>query len=251
VLDRPTITGSAVDHYRRLTPGRRAVVFCISVQHSRHVAQQFQAAGFRSAWLDGGMDPGERARTVAAFREGRIQVLTSCDLISEGFDLPAIEVAISLRPTQSLALWIQQSGRALRPMPGKAEAVILDHAGNVHAHGLPDAPRDWALEGRERRRKGDAKQEVRVRICPACFGAQAPGSAVCVFCGAAWPADPRQVDEVAGELVELERKAAQVEARREQGRAQSLDQLVRLGTERGYKNPYGWARRLLAARAGR
>lgn len=249
-VDKPTITGDAVAHYARLAAGRRAVVFCVSVAHARHVAMQFQGAGFQAAWLDGGMEAGERERTVSAFRDGRITVLTSCDLISEGFDLPAIEVAIMLRPTQSTALWIQQSGRALRPFEGKAEALLLDHAGNVFRHGLPDAPREWTLEGRKRGKRVSATQEVHIKVCPACFGAQPrTGATVCRYCGALFPADPRQVDEVAGELAELERAVAQRAARQEVGRARTLAELVDIGTRRAYKNPYQWARHILAARA--
>lgn len=251
-MDKPTITGCAVSHYQRLAAGKRAVVFCVSVQHSRDVAMQFQAAGFQSAWLDGGMDGRERDRTVAKFRTGAIQVLTSCDLISEGFDLPAIEVAIMLRPTQSTALWIQQSGRALRPHEGKDYAIILDHAGNVFRHGLPDAPREWTLEGRKRGRRNASEQEVHIRTCPSCMGAQPrTGATVCRYCGALFPIDPRQVDEVAGELAEVEREQARVAARQEVGRAKTLAELVDIGTKRGYKNPYHWARHILAARARR
>lgn len=249
-VDRPTITGDAVAHYQRLAYGRRAIVFCVSIQHARHVAMAFQAAGIQSAWLEGGMAPTERKRTVQAFREGRIQILTSCDLVSEGFDLPAIEVAIMLRPTQSLALWIQQAGRALRPMEGKPEALILDHAGNVFRHGMPDADREWSLLGRPKGAGRQREQEVSVKVCQKCFAAQAPGAVRCVYCGYEFPIQHRQVDEKAGELEEVN-EAARKEARAEIGRARTLAELVAIGQQRGMKHPYGWARHLMAARGRR
>jgi ribosomal protein L32 len=54
------------------------------------------------------MTEAERDKVLKDFEGGKIQVLTSCDLVSEGFDLPAVEVAILLRPTQSLSLYLQQ-----------------------------------------------------------------------------------------------------------------------------------------------
>jgi superfamily II DNA or RNA helicase len=107
-MDRPSITGSAVAHYRRLTPGKKAIAFCVSVKHAQDVADDFRKAGFAAYHIDGGMKDTERDKVLKDFESGEIQVLTSCDLVSEGFDLPAVEVAILLRPTQSLSLYLQQ-----------------------------------------------------------------------------------------------------------------------------------------------
>jgi hypothetical protein len=119
VMDRPSITGSAVAHYTKLAAGKKAIAFCVSVKHAQMVAEDFRNAGYASYHIDGGMTEGERDKVLKDFEAGKIQVLTSCDLVSEGFDLPAVEVAILLRPTQSLSLYLQQCGRAIRPAPGK------------------------------------------------------------------------------------------------------------------------------------
>ena len=78
--------------------------------------------------------------------------MTAVDVISEGFDIPAMEAAILLRPTTSLALYLQQIGRALRPSDGKT-AYILDHVGNIARHGLAETPREWSLDGVDKKRK--------------------------------------------------------------------------------------------------
>jgi superfamily II DNA or RNA helicase len=86
---------------------------------------------------------------------------------------------ILLRPTKSLALYLQQIGRALRPAPNKDRAVILDHSGNVFRHGMPDLDHAWSLEGREKK-----KGKALVRRCPEC-GALIPISVHwCPECGA-------------------------------------------------------------------
>ena len=254
--DTPRITGDAVKEYHTIAPGKRAVAFCVSIEHSKHVAAEFTAAGYVAMSIDGKMDREVRRGIVRDFREGKINVLTSCDLISEGFDLPAIEVAIMLRPTQSLALWIQQSGRALRPYPGKHFAIILDHAGNCERHGLPDEDRTWTLSGRTKRTGGDANGPS-VRICPKCFAAQYPGTTACRFCGFVFDVAPRTVDQVAGDLKEVDLAVIRKQRNREQAQAQSFESLVELGQKRGYKNPAAWARfvfnsrrQKLAANAG-
>ena len=82
---------------------------------------------------------------VRQFRDSEITVLLSVDLISEGFDVPACDCVLLLRPTQSLGLHLQQVGRALRP--SDQHAVILDAARNSERHGMPDDSRQWSLKG--------------------------------------------------------------------------------------------------------
>jgi len=250
-VDRPTITGDAVDHYRRLAPGRRAIAFCVSVEHSRHVAEQFRAAGIRAAHVDGGTDRREREATMAAFARGDIQVLTNCDLISEGFDVPAVGCVILLRPTKSLALYLQQIGRGLRPEPGKDRLVILDHAGNVMRHGMPDDDRDWTLEGVVRRR-GAAGGGIAMRQCPSCYAVHT-SARQCPGCGAGVTAAKRAVETVGGELRRIDgaRKKEPSEFKRRLATCNTLDDLVAMGRDRGMANPEGWARHLWAGRRNR
>jgi len=115
-INKPTITGNAIEHYRQHADGKPAVVFCMSRRHAEDVCQRFNDAGYRFAVLDGTLrgkgrdDAGNDlvAQRVAALADGRLHGLVTVDLVSEGFDLPAIEVCISLRATQSESLWIQQ-----------------------------------------------------------------------------------------------------------------------------------------------
>lgn len=251
-VDKPAIIGSAVGEYRAKLNGAPAVAFCVSIEHAEHVAEQFRAQGFRAAKLDGTMDRGVRRELVKDFGRGVVQVLTSVDVISEGFDIPGIVGAILLRPTQSLGLYLQQVGRALRTAPGKEAAILLDHVGNSQRHGLPDDPREWSLLGRERKGRG-AKDpdDVAIRQCPACYAISPAAAAKCRDCGAPFPIKARTIEEVAGTLSEVEVAKAKRAARAEQAAAQTLEDLIRLGQARGYKNPAGWAQNLYAARAGR
>jgi DNA repair protein RadD len=251
-LDKPAIIGSAVGEYSKLLNGAPAVAFCVSVEHAHHVAEQFRAAGFRSACIDGKMDKGLRRDLVRDFANGQVNVLTSCDIVSEGFDIPGIVGAILLRPTWSLALYLQQVGRALRTAPGKDSAVLLDHVGNSSRHGMVDDPRAWSLLGREERR-GKKKDEdvVACRQCEKCYAVSPAAASKCRECGAPFPVKSRQIEEVAGTLSEVEVAKARREAARTQAAAQTLEDLIRLGTQRGMANPTGWARHVHAARVAK
>lgn len=232
------ITGDAVAHYRRLAAGKRAVVFCCSIRHAEQVAADFNAAGVPAESIDGTMRPGEREAALARFARGETLVLPSVDLVSEGFDLPAIECAISLRPTKSLSLWLQQVGRVLRPAAGKTEAVILDHAGNAMRHGLPDDPREWTLLGRKRRAR-KIEPDLPVKQCPSCFMVHHPAP-VCPGCGHIYEVKARRPEYQDGDLVEIKRGGMTVQdIQSAVRRASSLAELQAIARRCGYKP--GWA----------
>jgi DNA repair protein RadD len=237
VMDKPAITGDAVSHYRALASGKRAVAFAVSIEHSKHVVDQFRAAGINAAHVDGQMNHGERDRLVASFVTGETLVLSNCDLLGEGFDVPAIEAAILLRPTQSLSLHLQQIGRALRPCAGKAEAIILDHAGNCMRHGLPDDDREWSLADRDKRKKR-AAAEVQIRTCTKCFRVYRPAQA-CPGCGFAPVGQAREVEQREGELVEVDRDMIVARRKTLLRTADSFEDMKRIAAELGYKP--GWA----------
>jgi superfamily II DNA or RNA helicase len=233
VSDRPSVTGDAIGHYEKQGGRGRAVAFCVSVAHAHHVAESFRAAGHEAVAVDGGMDRLERRKAVEEFKAGRVRVLTSCALVDEGFDCPGIEVAIDLSPTQSLARCLQRWGRALRTAPGKSEAVILDHAGNCGRHGMPDDSREWSLEGAKRRAKKTG-QDFPVVTCPQCYRVARAGVRRCE-CGHVFVVVAREVETVAGELVEVTKVARtpeQIERAVMQGRARSVEQLMRIGYSR-------------------
>lgn len=244
-MDKPTITGDAISHYLKLARGKSAVCFCVSVEHSKHVAEQFRQAGVMAWHLDGGTPYGERSEAIRAFRNGEIKVLTNVDLFGEGFDLPSLVASILLRPTKSLALYLQQVGRALRTAPGKDRALILDHAGNIARHGLPDEEREWGLKGRDKKKKAGAA--IDARQCPRCFALHRPAP-VCPECGHVYEGQPREVEEVAGELREIDVQTERRVKTAEQFAAQTIEDLIALGKKRGYRNPDAWAAHVYSAR---
>lgn len=176
-IDKPTIYGDVLRHWHSLSEGLSTVAFCVSVAHAEHTAREFELSGVPAVSIDGRLDAAERKARIQALKSGEIKVLTSCDLISEGFDMPAIHTAVLLRPTKSLSLNLQQVGRALRPCEGKSRAIILDHAGNCYRHGLPDDERKWELTADK------IKDKPRpLSSCPECYAMFYP-QRECPVCG--------------------------------------------------------------------
>lgn len=202
LLDQADIVGDLVDHYRRYASGLKAIAFCVDVDHSRHVADTFNAAGIPAAWVSGGTPSEERDRTFAALARGDILVVANCQIATEGWDCPSVKCLIMARPTDSLGLWLQMAGRVLRPdheNPAQ-RAVILDHSGNALRHGLPCEDRFYDLEG-VRKRPGGAPP---VKSCEGCYRVIPASARVCPYCGFAFGSSVT-VEQTEGTLTPVEK----------------------------------------------
>jgi len=238
--------GDCLTHYRQHLAGQTAIAFCCSIAHAEAVARLFNDAGVAAASIDGSMDAGTRELLLTRLSSGELKVLTSCALIGEGVDVPSVAGCILLRPTQSVSLHLQMIGRCLRPQDGK-RAVVLDHVGNTLRLGHHLEHRDWTLDGVMKRSRDAAPS---VKVCPQCFSCMNSRVQVCPDCGHQFVAERREMVHVEGQLQELQAQQAQQQRdrRREQGGAQTLEQLIEVGRRRGMKSPHGWARHVLAAR---
>ena len=198
------IVGDVVAHYIKIANGKLGVTFAVDVEAAGDIAKAYRDAGVMAEVVSATTPDALRASILRRFRNREVLQLVNVDLFGEGFDLPAIEVVSMARPTQSYGLYAQQFGRALRPLEGKKYALIIDHVGNVHRHGLPDAPRSWSLERRERRSKNDTASIIPTRTCPQCTSAYERVYTTCPYCGFyAEPAGRSAPEFVDGDLSEL------------------------------------------------
>lgn len=199
------LVGDVVDHYLRIAPGKLGVTFATDVETATEIAQQFNARGVPAEVVSAKTPDKERAAIIGRFRAGELRQLVNVDLFGEGFDLPAIEVVSMARRTLSYSLYSQQFGRSLRPLPGKGNAIIIDHAGNVAIHGLPDKERIWSLDSREKRPAcKNPEDDIPLRYCVVCTQPYERIHTNCPHCGH-YPepegrSKPEQVD---GDLLEL------------------------------------------------
>jgi DNA repair protein RadD len=239
-MDKPSITGDAIAQYRSICPGTKFIARGVSIVHSNHIAESFRAQGIACVHVDGDTPDLERRRIIKDFRAGELQGLTNVDLFSEGLDIPNVETFIDCRPTESLALYLQGQGRALRVFPGKTVAHLLDPAGNYWRFGLPDEERDWSLDGESRAKRARDPDDVGVKTCRACGTTCRALAQKCDGCGKEFTVKPRIVEQREGELEKVDLEAARAEAevkrqmaRAAQAQAQSVDDMVAMGYSRG------------------
>ena len=235
-MQRSSITGDAVAHYRKLAHGRPAVAFCVSIKHAEATAAEFTAAGYRTVAISGNSTTAERDAALLGLQAGRLDVVVNCALWVAGVDCPAIGCVILLAPTKSVTKYLQSIGRGLRTHPGKADLIVLDHAGNVMRHGLPTDQREWSLDGAKKRSRQPDDVEA-VRQCERCFACYTP-QPVCPQCGHVHPVKPRRLEVVAGDLQEI--TEVKRRDRQEVGQARTVEALQKIAAERGYKSGWVW-----------
>jgi len=200
------ITGDVVKHYLRIAPGKLGVTFTVDIDSAVEIAAEFRSHGVAAEVISSKTSDLLRASIMQKFRNREILQLVNVDLLGEGVDVPAIEVVSMARPTNSYAVFSQQFGRALRPMEGKDRAIIIDHVANVMRHGLPDSPREWSLDRRDRRSRGLMKDVIPVKTClnSNCLAVYERFHKKCPECGFYTPPADRYAPEfVDGDLSEL------------------------------------------------
>lgn len=212
-----TLVKKGVDEYCTHAMGKRAISFCVDVNHAKAVDAEFNRRGIPSKVVVASTPIPERQVIYQELAAGKILNIASVYAIGTGFDCPAVEVELMLRPTQSRSLYFQMLGRALRISPStkKTEALILDQAGNVRKFGgAEDLTEDdfKLLVGR-----GDDFKigEPLRKPCGKCGSLVHIAARLCPECGYEFP----EKDKVqqSSELVELTaeaRKAAKKEKKK-------------------------------------
>lgn len=174
----PELNADIVATWLKRAAGRRTVVFAVDVAHSGSITAAFRQAGIAAEHIDGSTPRDERDAILARLASGETLIVSNCMVLTEGWDLPALECAIIARPTASLNLHLQMIGRVMRAADGKDGAVVLDHAGNHHIHGLVTRRLNYSLNGEKvghseplglrRCRECGLLFELHLESCPEC-----------------------------------------------------------------------------------
>jgi superfamily II DNA or RNA helicase len=192
------IVGDVVNTYQFLNSGyydghearpfRTAVVFAPDVDTAAKMLAGYRSCGIVAELMTADTDINVRTTIFEQLEAGRVHVLIAIDIISEGTDLPCVQVGIFSRSTASLTVYMQQFGRTLRPLDtpqyqaartreerlaaiacsDKPRAVIIDHVGNYMRHGPPDRPRIWSLASTSRKNADGGAIPQRVCLNPKC-----------------------------------------------------------------------------------
>jgi superfamily II DNA or RNA helicase len=254
-LDKKAIYG---DILKYIDLGKKTIIYSPTVDYSKKLESQinehFNAR--ISAEINGTTPQLERDKIIDDFKNNRIKILINVDLIGEGFNVPSCDCVFLLRATQSLTLYIQQAGRALRsdPQNPNKRASIFDFVGNIYRFGFPDAPRSWSLSSvlKNTHKHETAHDSLIIKTCPQCLRSFMPSQMLtgrlCPFCNTPVPLNVREIQIQNKKELALIRKNQLIENRRQRGRCRTFQQLKKLGEERGYKHPSQWAYYVLKSR---
>ncbi len=200
-----SLTGDIVAHYIAFGKGGKALAFTPTVAYAQSLALEFQNQGIEADHVSG-YDTDERRQDVLErYADGRIKVVTNCEVLTKGFDQPDIEVGILARPTRSLSLHIQMCGRFIRKH-GDDKKLILDHAGNIERLGFPDDPLPTTLDMDRPNTNSDTRErdEPLPWNCPKCHSLVPERTRICPTCGHA-AQRPNGVSVEAGVLEKITR----------------------------------------------
>jgi len=103
---------------------RPTLVFCPDVGSASAIASACSSIFLKAAHVSGN-DP-DRSKKISDYKEGKIQVLCNCNLLTEGFDAPHTAAVVLCRPTKSRALYAQMVGRGTRLAAGKTDCLLVD-----------------------------------------------------------------------------------------------------------------------------
>lgn len=258
-FDKPTVIGDAITAWRKYAAGKRTLAFAFSREHGRNLRSAYDAGGIPAVYIDGDTDDTERSRLINLFAQGDAKVLVGVNLFTEGFDLSSqvgrevpIEAGAFLRPTKSLALAMQMVGRTLRRKD--SPAILMDHVNLFQEHGLPDADREWSLDGVVKDRQA-GERTIQVTVCHLCLAVVRPAYK-CSECGAVRQVNGREIDIKEGELQEIDIERLRehhqfVVQKIEERGCKSLADWERLAHVRGFKKGWAWHRWQLQQRKAR
>jgi DNA repair protein RadD len=137
-IDTNPLVGDIISHWFKYANGHKTIVFAVNVAHSRHIADEFVKAGVKAEHLDGSTPKAVRDAILGRLESGETTIVVNCQVLTEGYDLPAIGALVLARPTKQMGLYRQMVGRGLRPAEGKTSLVVLDHSSAIYRHCVED-----------------------------------------------------------------------------------------------------------------
>lgn len=175
---------NVVTAYERISKGQKTLIFNSTVEHSEMVNRIFIEMGYNSKHLDGATNKEERKSILEWFNKTPDAILQNVGVLTKGFDEPSIITIIMNRPTVSLPLWLQCTGRGSRIYPNKQWFNIIDLGGNIKRLGDWSMEHDWETIFHTATVKSDDEAGIApMKDCPMCYFMMSINTMLCPECG--------------------------------------------------------------------
>lgn len=110
----------------------KCIAFCVTKNHARLLKEAFINVGYNCVSLTSDDSIEVRKKYIDKLQDeyDELEIITTVDILNEGIDIPAINMVLFLRPTESSTIFLQQLGRGLRKFENKEYLTVLDFIGN-------------------------------------------------------------------------------------------------------------------------
>jgi len=248
-LNDKTLLGDIVKNWLLHGEGKQTIAFSPSIKQSKFLVDKFIKAGVTAKHIDCYMSPQERRQLFKDHNAGKFKILSNAKLLNTGYDEPSVACLIDCYPTRSKINIVQRYGRVMRIADNKPYAIVLDHAKNVHRHGLVEDLVPTRLHQSMHQYKEDdlvkSKKKKEPSLCPQC--ASVMNGPKCSNCGYESPKVKlmRHTDEM---LIELEKQQLDLFGKTKKMKQDWYSDLVTLCHIKGYKR--GWAYKVFEEKFG-
>ena len=191
------------ENYKKYTPDKKALVFCVSIENSINVCADLKKNGLNAKHLDSTMSDLDRECILNWFYHTKNAILCNVGILTTGFDCPDVEVIVIYRATKSLPLFLQICGRGSRTTATKKEFTIFDFGNNILEHGFWEEDRIWTLENAKVKKNIKSDEVAPVKTCPNCEALIPTQVKVCKFCGYEYPKNEKEKSQIEIILQEL------------------------------------------------
>lgn len=234
ILNKSHPIGNVVESWKNLAENRSTILFAVSVKHSQSIVAAFKASGVAAEHVDADSTDAERQEAIKRLESGETKILSNVGILCTGVDIPSVGCIVSVRPTKSYALYIQQLGRGTRTFSGKENFIVIDHGGNVLRHGCILEERQGSLDPIPKQKKRAPDSDM--YTCAECYAVFNRAIKNCPACGTINPTSPSVAKEekaknpIDASLEEADSDHIKIIARR--------GELKDIAKRRGYKS--GW-----------
>jgi superfamily II DNA or RNA helicase len=175
------IIGDMLKVYSDVFNGLPIIIPCSGFQHAKIVSEMYESAGWKVGHLHSKLNKYDRRRIVNDVRKKKINILITVGVGCEGMNLPGLYGIIWMRFTESLTIYMQFNGRAMRPDTRKEIFIMVDPVGVSVIHGRPDIDRKWSLTT-DYVPGQDISDAPTMKICPVCDTMNAQENNHCWIC---------------------------------------------------------------------